>query len=530
MSTGHSPFAGTALIARTHLRSGWRPLLLWTLGLIAMVVAIASSIKGLYPTLSARLGYAESVGTSPATAAFNGRGYDLSTMGGIAAYEVGFMGMFVMPIVLAHLAIRLTRHEEDAGRTELVRSGPVGRLASIAAAVLMLALVAAVFIGGTAIGLTALGYSPGGSWAYAAVLGLFGLAFGALAVLAAEVSADARTAYGLTMLVVLVSFLVRAIVDGRGWRASWASPMGWLAEARPWGEVRWWPSIAYLALIGFALLTAAWVSTQRDVGAGLYGGRPGPARGSARLGTPVGIAWRFTRAPFWGWLAGLVVWGIAIGSLSNEMTDLVAANPTITEALGIEQPEQLITVMAMLIAALGAASLAVQGIGRLSREEQAGRVGLALSTGASRVGLWTAWALVVAVQSTVVLLTSALSAGLTTALVTDDSGGVGSSLSAGLALVPAVLFILAVAAALQAVTPSATSLAWLLVGWAAVVGILAEALQLAGWARDLSPLHAVGNVPIDPASGPAIAVLSGISVALVALGAWRFGRRDLSAG
>ncbi|WP_106850232.1 ABC transporter permease [Blastococcus sp. Marseille-P5729] len=527
---GHAPFTGTLVMARAHLRSRWKSLLLWTVLLMALVLATVSSIKGLYPTLEARLAYEASMSAAPASAAFNGRGYDLSTLGGIAAFEVGFMGLLALPIVMSHLAIRLTRSEEDAGRTELIRAGRVGRLAPMTAAAVVLLEAVALFVVATASGMTAIGYAAGGSWTYSLGLGLFGLAYGALALVAAELSSESRTAYGLTMLAVLVTFLVRAVVDGRSWSTTWLSPMGWLAEIRPWGATRWWPLIALGVLVAVALAAAVLLTLRRDLGGGLIGAARGPATARRGLGTPLGLAWRFTRGAFWGWLGGLVVWGVAIGSLSSEMTDLVAANPAITEALGVDRPEQLITVMAMLIAAIGTASLAVQGIGRLSREEQAGRLALPLSTGIGRARVWGTWVVLVAVQTTVVLLASSLSVGVTTALVTEKGDSVRSSLEAGLALTPAVVFILAVAAMLHALAPSSTSLAWLLVGWAAVVGILAEALQLAGWARDLSPLYVVGNVPIGPADGTAIAVLVGIALALVVGGLWRFSRRDLVAG
>ncbi|XVX19690.1 ABC transporter permease [Actinomycetota bacterium] len=523
-------FSGTTSLARVHIHGRWKGLVAWLALLVGLVVAIASSIKELYGAEEARLLYEQSMGLSPAVAAFNGRGYDLSTLGGITAYEVGFMGQLLIPLVLVHLAIQLTRHEEDSGRTELIRAGRVGVLAPLAAAALVLLGLVVLFVALGAAGLVALDLPAQGSLAYVASLGAFGLGYGALALLVAEISGEARTAYGLSLALVLGTFLVRALVDGRGWDAVWLTPMGWVAEARPWGEVRWWPYAAYALLVTVALVLAMAVARHRDLGAGVIGAAPGPATAKAGLGTPLGFAWRFTRGAFVGWLLGLVFWGGSIGSLSSEMADLVAHNPSVAAALGVERPEYVFTVLAVLLTGIGAAALAVQGMTRLAAEESSGRAGLVLSARVSRQVVWGAWVAVLALEAVALLLVGSAALGVSTVWAMDDAGSFGPSLGAGLALVPAVLFVLAVAAVLHALTPRAVPAAWLLVGWAAVVGILGEALDLGERLRDLSPLHAVGQVPIEDPSAAAIVILSLATMLLAAAGLGLFRRRDLVAG
>ncbi|MCE1177784.1 MAG: hypothetical protein LWW86_01935 [Micrococcales bacterium] len=439
-------FSGTLSLARVHVQGRWKGLLAWLVVLAGLVVSIASSIKELYATPEARLLYEQSMGVSPAVAAFNGRGYDLSTLGGITAYEVGFMGQLLLPIVLAHLAIQFTRREEDSGRTELVRAGRVGVLAPLSAAGLVLLLAVTLFVALGASGLVALGLPVTGSLAYLAGLGAFGLGYGALALLVAEISGEARTAYGLSLALVVGTFLVRALVDGRGWDSVWLTPMGWVAEVRPWGGVRWWPYAAYALLVVVALALAMGVARRRDLGAGLVGGRPGAATATDGLGTPLGLAWRFTRGAFAGWLLGVVVWGGSIGSLSSEMADLIAQNPSITSALGVARPEYVFTVLAVLLTGLGAAALAVQGVSRLAAEEMAGRVGLVLSARTSRHVLWAVWVAVLALEAVVMLLVGSATIGASATWAMDDAGSLGPSVRAGLALVPAVLFVLGVAA------------------------------------------------------------------------------------
>ena len=434
------PFTGTARLVAVHLHAGWRGLVAWGALMSALVVLVGWSIAELYPTAADRLGYAGSAGASPAVAAFNGRPYDLSELGGIVAYEVGFMGLIGLPIVAVHLAVRFTRPEEDAGRTELLTAARLGRLAPLAAAVTAVGLCLTGFVVVTGLGLTAVGLPAAGAWRYAVALGLFTAAFAAVGLLAAEVSREARMAYALGLVFVMATFLLRAVVDGRDWDAVWASPSGWLAEARPFGSSQWWPYAAYAGMAGVGVLLAGAMAWRRDLYGGLVAARSGPAYGTAALGTPAGLAWRFV-PPLVGWLVGTAVWNAAFGGLAGEMADIAAKNPALLDALGVERPEHLVTSLALLLAAVGATAFGVQAVGRLAREESEGRLGLVLSTRAPRTRLWAAWLGVVLAGAVAVLLVSALALAAFTAWSTGDAGGVPDTLHGGLALVLPVLFV-----------------------------------------------------------------------------------------
>lgn len=521
---------GTGRLVRAHLRVAWVSLTLWSALAAALVLATAHSIAALYPTLADRVVYAGSAGGSPGVAAFNGRGYDLTELGGIVGYEVGFMGLLAFPVIALHLAIRLSRHEEDSGRTELVTAGRVGRLAPLAAAAGVVGLCLTGFVLVVALGLPGAGLPVAGSWRYAISLGLYAAAFGAVGLLAAEVSSESRTAYGVSLFVVLATFLLRAVADGRGWDATWASPSGWLAEVRPWGAWQWWPLAAYLALIAACGLLSLAVAMRRDLAGGLLATRRGPARGRRSLGTPTGLAWRCSRAAFVGWLLGTAVWSAAFGALSGEMTDIVRANPSLLEALGVDKAEYVITSLALLLCGVGAAAFGVQAMSRLAREETSGRLGLVLSAHVTRRRVWLTWWALAVVGALVVLVVSALALGVVTAWATGDEDNVASSLGAGLALVTPTALITSVCALLHALAPRLAQLGWTLVGWATVVAMLAETLGLPEWARMVSPFYAAGQVPMQDPDTVALLSMTALLVVAMVVGTARFPRRDLAAG
>lgn len=526
-----SALHGTGLMLGTQLRAARWQLLAWPAAMAILVAAIARGQAALYPTEQQRMMYDATLGDSPVSWALNGRGYELTTLGGITAYEVGFMGLLVFPIVGLHLAIRLTRHEEEAGRTELLTAGRVGRLAPLAGAVLALTLAMSGLVALTAAGLVAVGYPVGGSLRYAALLGVFTGAFAAFGLLAAELSQAGRTAYLLGVGTVLALFLLRATIDGRRASVLWPSPMNWPAEARPWGpQWRLWP---YLACLGAALVLTALafaVAARRDLYAGLLATRPGRTTARAGLGTPLGLAWRLTRGGALGWVAGMALWGAALGSLSQEMADIVADNPAMAAVFGQGRPEDLLIAMSCLLAAIAGAAVLIVGMGHLGDEEDAGRFGLLTATRLRRTRWWSTWWLVVTVESLAVQAAAGISLGLATAQTTGHDGAVTTALRAAGELAVPVLAIGAFAAAVRALAPAASWLVWVLLGWSTIVGLFATVLRIPQWAQAISPFELVGNVPLETASRAALWGLAAAAAVLFAASVAGIARRDLRAG
>ena len=111
------------------------------------------------------------------------------------------------------------------------------------------------------------------------------------------------------------------------------------------------------------------------------------------------------------------------------MTDIVKANPSLLEALGVDKAEYVVTSMALLLCGVGAAAFGVQAMSRLAREETSGRLGLVLSAHVTRRRVWlTWWALAVTASvPLVVLVVSALALGVFTAWATGDESNIASS-------------------------------------------------------------------------------------------------------
>ena len=128
----------------------------------------------------------------------------------------------------------------------------------------------------------------------------------------------------------------------------------------------------------------------------------------------------------------------------------------------------------------------------------------------------------------VVLGANGLGAGLADAINSDDAGQLPRLLAAGLAPVPAVWVVVAVAVALFGLVPRAVGAAWGVLGACVLLTVLGPLSGLPGWVLDLSPFEHVPQLPAADFTAAPLAWLSAVAAGLTALGMLAFRRRDLA--
>lgn len=135
-----STLTGTGALVRLALRRDRLWLLPWLIGIIVFGAISVSSIAELYPTPELRAAYGAAASINPALIAMSGRGYDLSSLGGLTAWRIGLFAAVVAALMNVFLVIRHTRADEETGRTELLGSAIVGRRAALSAALIVAGL------------------------------------------------------------------------------------------------------------------------------------------------------------------------------------------------------------------------------------------------------------------------------------------------------------------------------------------------------------------------------------------------------
>ena len=142
-----------------------------------------------------------------------------------------------------------------------------------------------------------------------------------MALLAAQLTACTRAVYGIAGAAIGVAYVLRAIGDVGNGVLSWLSPIGWSQAMHAYSGERWWPALLLVAATTVTAGAAYAVFARRDVGAGIWPARPGPARAPVGLRGSLGLAWRLQRGSLLAWAAGLFVGGIAYGSIGDDVDE-----------------------------------------------------------------------------------------------------------------------------------------------------------------------------------------------------------------
>ena len=520
---------GLGQLVRAYLRRDRWQLGWWTLGITILYWSQAVSVKGLYATQAEFDRAAASMDGNPALVAMAGPARALNTVGGQVAWQATAFGAITIGLMCMFLVGRHTRAEEESGRDELVRAAAVSRAAPLVAAALVSAL-ASVLVGVcVALSLVTFPLAAADSWGLGLGLTAAGWAFTGVAMLAAQLVSSARAMYGLTGAVIGAAYLLRAIGDIGSPVLTWISPIGWYQGMHAFSGLRWWPIGLLIGAAALAGAAAYVVFARRDYGAGVLAARPGPARASPVLMTPLGLAWRQHRGSIVGWSLGLALAGLSYGSLGNDVGDLLGDNEATNEIM-IRGGGTLVDgfyAVSIVLLGLMAAGFAVSSALRPRTEEDAGRVEGLLATTLTRPGWLGAHTAMTILGAVVVVLAAGLGLGVGYALTVGDAGAVSRLTLATMPMVAPVLVVGALTRLLYGVLPRAASFGWLALGFAVAVLFFGPLLDLPTWLQDVSPFQHLALAPVEDFRWTPFLTLLAVATLLSFAGQWGFRRRDL---
>jgi ABC-2 type transport system permease protein len=529
-----SSLTGLGTLVRFTARRDRVRLAPWIVGVTTLFVASAVSVRSLYPTQADVEVYVALFGGNPALVAFAGPGYgfDDPNLGVVLVNETQVFGGIAMALMSMFLVTRQTRAEEESERADLVRANVVGRHAPAAAAVVVVGLTNLVTGAAGAAGFVALGYPAAGSEALAASMTAVGLMFAGTTAVLAQVMSTGRSTLGLASAVLGASFALRAAGDiGDNW-VRWLSPMGWANGVRAFADERWW-LLGICLVVAVALTVAAfWLSTRRDLGAGIVADRSGAVHAPTWMTHPVGLVVRLQWGAVLGWIVGLFLFGVVFGSIGDDIDELLEDNPMIDDFFaqleGASLTDSYFATATMMFGVI-ASGYAVAGTLSARSEESSGRAESLLARPVGR-GRWLAGHVgVAAVGSALAVAAAGLGAGIAYAVVASDTGEVLRLLGASLATVPAVLVIVGLSALFVGWSPGAAMAAWGVFAYVAVVAFFGELLRLPAWMRGLSPFHHLPGLPAaSDAAWVPLLLLVALAGALAVGGILLLRRRDLA--
>jgi ABC-2 type transport system permease protein len=530
-----STLVGTWSLVRLILRRDRLRLTVWVILLVAVPLFTASAFIELYPDAASRAQLAATVSASPSLVAVLGPLYD-SSIGGLVTWRVGVIAAFLIGLMAVLTVIRHTREEEETGRRELLGATVLGRHAPLAAALIVAigtALIIGVVLAG---GLIGMGLPSAGSWAFGAGLAAVAATFAGFGAVTAQLTESSSTAKTIGVAGLGVAYLLRIAGDvsessGALW-PSWLSPIGWFSQLRPFAGERWWVLALWGGLALAFLAAAVAVSSRRDIAAGAFPPRPGPAEAGPGLRGVGGLGWRLQRGALVGWALGLGVLGMVYGGAANSIGDMLEGNPQLAQIFEQMGGEQGLTdtyfSFVVGVIALLAAAYAIRAVLRLRAEEEGLRAEPILATATPRPR-W-AWShLVYGLLGPVVILALAgLLGGLTYGVITGDIGGqVPRVLAAAMVQLPAVWVLTGIAMAFYGLAPGLVGLSWGALIACLVLGQLGLILQFPQWTLNLSPFTHTPNFPAQDIDVVPIVVLLAVAIVLVGAGLVGFRRRDI---
>jgi len=528
-----SLFCGAGRLAGFMLRRDRLTLPLWIIGIFSFVIMMPPLFAGLYPTAEVRQVLADTL-NSPVMTALTGPGFGLHnyTVGAMTAHMTMLYAVVTVALMNIFLVVRHTRKDEESGRMELIRSLPVGRLAGLSAAMITALCANAVLALLVGLGLTALSIESvtfGGSMLFGAALGTAGLVFAGAAAVFAQLSQNTRSVLGYSLAFLIAAFMLRAAGDTGSAALTWISPIGWALQTQVFVNNYWWPAVlaaaAAIALCALALR----LNLQRDLGAGLIAAKPGKARASACLLSPLGLAWRLVRTSFFAWAVGIFVIGLSYGAVLGDLDSFFQDNDTLWQMLPGGSAELALQFVSMLVSVISMMSLipVLLILFRLTAEERSGRNEHLLARAVPRTRLMLSFFTLSVAASAVMAMLSAAGIAAAAAAVPDSPVSFPDVCRAFAASLPATWMLVGTGTLLAGLCPRAAGVTWLYLGFCFFASYLGVLLQLPGWLTALSPFEHVPHILLGEQNLSALSVMTIAAAALSAAGFAAFNRRDM---
>ena len=526
-------WAPQAAVARRVLRDGRMRTLAFAYLFAAVAYIQPVSYRHTYPTNADRLAFAHAFGANKAVVLFYGKAYDLLSVGGYSAWRVGGLLSLFSAVFGLLAAVRAMRADEDAGRTELVLAGIVGRRALYLVSLAAIGAAAAVLWVALLAGSVAAGLSLGGSAYLALAVVSMVPVFVGVGAVTSQLAPTRRMALELGGAVIALSFLLRVIADtssGAGW-LRWATPLGWAEELRPFTGAR--PAVLALAAAASVvlLIAAGRVAITRDIGAGVLAAKDTAPPRLALLSSPTRQALRSERTSLLVWLASIGLFATVVGVISNSISSAGISRQLDQELAKLGSGSVLTPKgylgFSFLFFVVAISLFCCSQIAAARHEEADERLETMFALPVSR-RRWLGGRLVLAAGAAVLI---SLVAGVLAWAGAASQGveiSLATMLGAGANCLPvSVLFLGAAALAYGAFPRASAGIAYGLVAVAFLWQLFGALLGAPRWLVDVTPFAHIGLVPAQ--AFDAVGAVSMVAIGLLACGGglWLFSRRDL---
>jgi polyether ionophore transport system permease protein len=525
------------MIARHTVRRSLRSAVLWGYVFGLVVASSAVSYSRIYKTGADRQRLAAAFGANHASSALFGPAPQLQTVAGFTVFKVSMLLILIGAIWGLLTSTRLLRGEEDAGRWELLLSGPDtnGRavaqvLAGLGIGAGVMWAISAALIAGTGRS-SSVHFGVTASLYFALAMVASAVEFLAVGAVASQLAPNRRQAAGYAAAFLGVSYGLRMVADvGAGLHGLiWMSPLGWVEQLQPLTDPR------PLALVPIAVFTAVLAALavllagRRDVGSGLWPDRNTRAPRVRLLSGATGLTVRLTFPAALGWAAGVAIAAVLIGTVAKAAGATIGGSEQqVLSRLGSTgSGAAAFSGLAFLILAIVIAFQAAGGVNAARAEEAEGRLDHVLAAPVSR----SRWFVGRLLAGGAALVLSGITAGVFTWIGEATQGGgisFPTALESGINAVPPALFALGIGALAHGFWPRrAGVVVYVVLGWSVLIEFAGGFAAQSHWLLDTSLFHQMASAPAVPPDWQVNGILTGLGLAAMLLGQSAFRHRDL---
>ncbi|AMY06167.1 ABC transporter permease [Staphylococcus condimenti] len=512
-------------------RNKWK-MFFWLAGLVLLTLIIPPAFKNIYPDNKELIPVFEMF-KSPAMEAMLGKAHlsqaNLATM---FAYEMQLFTIILVAIMNILFVAKDTRGEEEDGRLEMMSALPIGRDAVLTSAVIQQVIVNSVLVLAIGIGLSLINiphFTVEGSFLYGASLAASGLLFGMLTLVVAQLSATRSQTVGISISLLLIMYLLRAIGDVSAEGLSNWMPLGWIPHTEVYSNNHWWPIITLIASSAVLLIIAFILNSRRDAEAGLLPTFSGHAEAGWLLKSTLGMQFRLQRTGLIAWGIGMFVLGLSYGSVFGDLDAFFKNNPMLKRMLtgdGTNYAEQFVPIL-MAIMGMVATIPVLMAIFKIRKEMSFHREELILSHPVSRIRYLMSFVWIGLLNSVMMIIFAALGMYAGEASSMKNPIAFEKIIIAGAVYIPAILVFAGLAVMVVGWLEKMSILVYLYLAYCFLVVYLGQLLDVKKWLKEMTPFGHVPRLPVADMNWPPLLWMLLIFIICMVVGIIGFRRRDI---
>lgn len=530
-------FKGTKQLTVFIFKQQRFKILIWLVSLVGITLSVATAYPTIYKDEPSRQAASMTM-DNPAMIAMLGPGYEkegyILNIGAMFAHEMLLFTAIAVAIMSILLVGRATRSDEEDGQIEMIRALSVGRLSYLSAVMIVIVAtnIGLMLLIGSGLALLGIeGIEVEGSFLYGAILGTTGILFTAFTAVFAQLTETARGTAMLSFLLLVSSYLMRAIGDISSEWLSFISPIGWTVRTGVFVDNHWW-LVALAFLIATALVILAfYLHSIRDLGSGFIAAKSGKTHASPFLQTLFGLTFTLQKTSIVAWAIGLFVlsssFGAILGDLEAYFADVEIMQAYIAMDSEYTLTEQFLTLI-MAIMSLISLIPVLMVLLKLKGEETKNLTENLFSRTISRTRLLGNYCSLAVVVSIIMQSLIALGLWSVGGVVMEEPLSFLTTFSSAFVYLPAIWVVSAIAIVFVGAVPKFPSLIWLYVVYCFIVIYLGDLLKFPEWMKNLSVFDYIPKIPADNMNFFIMVFLMLIAVVLTVIGFIGYTKRDIA--